>query len=1194
MSVQCPACDAENPVSARFCASCGGELPTRCPRCGATVPTGAQYCPACGQVLDGEPAPEERKLATALFVDLVDSTALGEQLDPERLRSILHTYFSLVASTTQAWGGTVEKYIGDAVVAVFGVPRVREDDAARAVSAAAEIAERIHDVAADVERKYKVSIALRIGVNTGEVIAPSQARPDRPMVTGDAINVAARLQSAADPGAVLVGDRTFQSTRLLFQFKEPVELLLKGKEHAVIAHALIGRIPGAVEAGPARNLQARVIGRDRELAVLGGLLDEVIETRTPRLAMVYGPAGVGKSRLVREAVTLGASERPDLTILRGRCPAIGQGLTYWPLAEIVRAACGISLDDGGGQAQEKLRSRVSGLLAEAGVPGDEAEGTIFALATTAGIALPDNPLDRSRPIGVVTELARRWPQFLSAVASARPIAVIIEDLHWASDQVIEMVERLLARSTGAILLVATARPEFSEAHPTFATGLSDAATISLRPLNRAQGASLLDGLLPAHNLPPGIEDQILDTAEGNPLFVEEIVSRLIESGALRLESGGWRSVTDDQGLAIPDTIHGLLAARIDALPEIERRVLCEASVVGRVFWEEPVAAAVSGEEVTDAIGNLEHRGLIAMRPISSLGDKIEYAFKHALIRDVAYAGLPLARRCRAHAAVGAWLATLSPDRPEELAELIALHYRAALGDGAELVWPADSAELAEVQQRAKLAFLAAGAAARKRFAIDLAVDLHQRALDLATTDEERATAFEELGGDYDADYDGDRAIPAWNEAIALRTRLPEPGQVVARIAMKAARAGAIRWGGFSVPMEPDVIDRYVETGLAAGPDAETRAWLRMLRAAAGLRWIAFHRADPVPLEERVRAGEEARAHAEAVGDASLEAQSLLTVGSILLAHGNVERGLELTGPLLRMAEHIADPRERHLVTIETAQTRAWIAGEAESVIEPLIDALRVGRELRVHDLCHSTATLISALYLSGRWEEIPGYLEEHLRAFQTDAAGTTCPFALGAFQLGATVLAHRGEIERAREVAALMPKSEAPVGIVEALQATLANALGDPATARSIAEQVIATGARNFAEEPPVELAAKLDAVVALEDWAALRDFLPEVRRRSAELALAGPAADRAEGLALVAAGDMGQAGKLLRAAIARFDQLSLFEAAQTREGLAAIEPAQRQMLLGDALEAYERLGARPHAQRIRTALAEQPSPSRR
>jgi class 3 adenylate cyclase/tetratricopeptide (TPR) repeat protein len=1149
------------------------------------IPTGARFCPACGQPVAAEPAPEERKLATAVFVDLADSTALGERLDPERVRSILQDYFSMVSSTVQAWGGTVEKYIGDAVVAVFGVPRLRENDPARAVSAAAEIAERFADLAGDLESRHGVKLAIRIGVNTGEVLAPTEVHPDRPMVTGDAINVAARLQSEAALGSVLVGDRTFQSTGALFRFGDPIDLRLKGKEAAVTAHPLLGRIEGAVEAGPARNLQARVVGRDREVAIIGGLLDEAIESGTPRLAVVYGPAGIGKSRLVREVVVMGGSEHPDLAVLRGRCPAVGQGIAYWPLAEIVRAACGISFDDTGAVGQEKLRSRVSEVLS-AELPPDDVQAVTFALATTAGIALPDNPLDRSRPIAVVTELARRWPQFLSGLAARQALVVIIEDLHWASDQIVEMVERLLVRSTGPILLVATARPEFAETHPSFAVGSTESTTVSLRPLNRTQSASLLAGLLPGHELASPIQDQILETAEGNPLFVEEIVSRLIEAGTLTRVNGRWRSTGKATDVAIPDTINALLGARIDALPEVERRILREAAVVGRVFWDQPVAVAVGAPEVAESMGELERRGLVSMRPTSSLAGQVEYAFKHALIRDVAYAGLSIARRARAHAAVAEWLAGLSPDRPEELSELVAVHYKAALEEGADLAWPAGSAELAEVRRRARVAFLVAGATARKRNALDRAIEVHGLALELAETDEERATALEELGDDHDAAYDGDRALPAWDAAIALRRTLPESDPHIARMAMKAARIGAIRWGGFSVPVEPDVIDRYVDTGLEVATRGETRAWLLALRAAVGTRWLAFHRTDPMPLEERVGAAEEGLDYARQIGDSALESNALRAIGALLLMYGEVERGIELTHEMLAQAERVGDPRERHLATIEAAQTLAWIAGEASEMVPALEDALRLGRELRVHDLCHSTGTLMNALYLAGRWDEIPAYLDEHILTFNTDAAGTTCPFALGGFQLGAMVLAHRGDLDRAREVAASMPKSEAPIGIVEALQAMVANALGDPATGRTIAEQVLATGPRNFAEEPPAEIGAELDALIALEDWDALRAFLPDARARAAELATAGAAIDRAEGLLAAVFGDEGQARVMLERSIEGFDRVSPFEAARSREALAAIDPGRGAALVSAALATYDRLGAKPHADRLRAVSA--------
>ncbi|HEY6058223.1 MAG TPA: hypothetical protein VIV06_09325, partial [Candidatus Limnocylindrales bacterium] len=431
----------------------------------------------------------------------------------------------------------------------------------------------------------------------------------------------------------------------------------------------------------------------------------------------------------------------------------------------------------------------------------------------------------------------------------------------------------------------------------------------------------------------------------------------------------------------------------------------------------------------------------------------------------------------------------------------------------ELAWRADSREGADVRRRAAAAFLTGGRAARKRFAIERAVALHTQALELATNDRERAVAYEELGDDHDAAYDGDKALPAWERAIALRESLGAEGSDIARPAMKSARMAAVRWGGFSVAVDPVEIDRHVDLGLAHDPQGDTRAWLLVMRAASGLRWVAFHREDPVSLEERVRAGEEAAQYAERIGDHTLLANAWRVVGALLLAHGQVEKGLELTRAILPVVDQVADPRERHLLTIETAQTLAWMGGEAAEMVPVLLDALRLGRELRVHDLCHSTGTLINVLYLAGRSDEIAPYLEEHLRTFKSDAAGTTCPFALGAFQMGAVVLAERGEVDRARELSASMPESQAPVGMTEALQAMAANAVGDAERGRELARKVLDTGARNFAEEPPIELLAMLDALVALEAWDELRQYLPEARRRASELALAGRAVERAEAL---------------------------------------------------------------------------------
>ncbi len=1156
-----------------------------CPRCGATVPTGARFCPSCGNTLTQAPAAEERKVASVLFVDLVGSTALGERLDPERTRAVLQAYFSTVASAVEAWGGAVEKYIGDAVVAVFGVPRTREDDAIRAVSSAAEILERVTALAADVARDRDIELLIRVGVETGEVIAPTEIRADRPMVTGDAVNTAARLQAAAEPGSAIVGERTFQATRGVFRYDPPVELELRGKSAPVTAHRLRSRIQGAVESGPPRNLEARIIGRERELAVIGGLIDEALESRAPRLAVIYGPAGIGKSRLVREAVMLGRSERPDLVTLRGRCPAVGDRITYWPLAEIVRAACGISLDDDGADAERRLRERVADLLGSPVASEQDIEETVHALALTAGIALASNPLERARPLAAAVELARRWPQFVSALAARGPVVVVIEDLHWASERAIDIVEKILARSNGPILLVMTARPEFAESQPGFVAGRPDVATIALRPLDRRQTAGLLDGLLPGRRLTPELETEIVSTAEGNPLFIEEIVSRLVEQGSLVRDAEGWRMAGDSTTVAIPDSIQALLAARIDALPETERRVLREASVIGRVFWDAPLVGAVAPDAIDAPLTELERRGLVALRPTSTLSGQTEYTFKHALIRDVAYGGLSLARRARAHAAVARWLETVSPDRPDELAELVAYHLEQALGEGADLAWGPGSAELAEVRRDARRAFLLAGRAARRRYALVRAVALDERAVELAETPEERAIALEALGDDHDAGYDGDLAVAPWKEALEIRRVMPGGGPHVARLSMKIAHMAAIMWGAFTTPVDPDEIDATVDLGLAADPDPEVRAWLQMLRAAAGNRVVAFHRQDRLPPEVRRAALEEARAYADTSHDTLLGIELLHVARAILILDGDIDGSLAATRRQLEMSAICDDPRERHFSLIEAGLTLSWVAGEAREMVEPMRRSLVLAHDLRPHDVNHSTCSLMSALFLAGEWDAVPPVIDEHIAAFEQQR-DTSCPFAMAGFPLAATFFAHRGEPEQARQVegtfALLMPENEWPIGLVEACQAMAALALGDAAAARDGAQAVIDAGDRNFSEEPAVELAVLLDALVALEDRDGLGRALPIVRARQRLLAIAEPTADRAEAFLLAGDGRTADAVALLERAIGAFDRLAPFEAARTREMLASLDADSRAELLQAALATYERLGARPAVDRVK------------
>ena len=623
---------------------------TACQSCGADVPVGGRFCSACGASLELGEAAQERKLATILFADVTGSTELGEQLDPERLRALLTSYFAAMSEVIAAWGGTVEKYIGDAIMAVFGVPQAREDDPQRALHAALDIQTRLEQLNADLVDRHGITLAIRVGIATGEVISPADAHAAGQMiVTGDPVNSAARLEQLAEPGAILVAERTYLAGRSAFSFGPAEALEAKGKAHPISARQLLGEARN--DDDDARALQAPMVGRRRELGTLTESLDAAVEGRTPRMVLVLGTAGIGKSRLIREFVAAARHTRADVAVLHGRCPSAGREITFWPLAETLRSACGISFDDPADLAADKLRGHLRVVFARLELGPHEIGRTIRALATSAGFPLVDASVSTDEGASTAAEMSAAWPLFISAHAAASPTVLVIEDLHWADPELLAVIERIVRRSHGPIVVIGSGRPELAEAQPAFVAGES-IATVWLRPLSDGQSAELVQGLLSMTELDPLVHARILARAEGNPFFVEELLRGLIDDGRLVRDGGGWTMSPRAAGVELPDSVHGVLAARIDALPHAEKRLLQEAAVLGRSFWGTGLAGAGSGVDVPAALEALEARGLVQARSTSSLSGEPEYAFRHALVRDVAYASLPKARRGRAHAEAG--------------------------------------------------------------------------------------------------------------------------------------------------------------------------------------------------------------------------------------------------------------------------------------------------------------------------------------------------------------------------------------------------------------------------------------------------------------------------------------------------------------------------------------------------------------
>lgn len=606
-----------------------------CARCGEGNREGARFCSACAAPLaePGSIPAGVRKTVTVVFCDVTGSTALGERLDPEALRGILHRYFAELKAILERHGGTVEKFIGDAVMAVFGVPVLHEDDALRAVRAAAEMGHTIDRLNAEASGDRGVALAVRTGVNTGEVVA-GDPTSGHGFVTGDAVNVAARLEQAASPGEILIGDQTYSLVRDAVRCEPVTPLELKGKSEPVPAFRLVEVFPWAP--GHARRLDSPMVGREGEVARLGEAYASAREGPACVTLTVVGQAGVGKSRLVEEFLR-GLGE--DALVLRVRCLPYGEGITFWPMAEAVRAAAAITEDDSPEGAREKIgallesvedasriRDRVAGAMGLTETPGDIRE-TFWAIR-----------------------------KFLEALARDRPVILVVDDLQWGEPTFLDLLQYIGSFTLDQPLFVlGIARPELLEARVDWGEG---GALIHLTPLSDQQSDRLIASLLGTSDLPGELRGRIVAAAQGTPLFVEEMLRKLVDEGFLSRADGRWVLRGDPSGVSVPLTIQALLGARLDRLAEEERVILQRASVIGEVFWWGAVAELTPvghRDEVGSSLQTLLRKELI-LPDTSSFAGEDAFRFSHLLVRDVAYESVPKALRADYHVALAGWLA----------------------------------------------------------------------------------------------------------------------------------------------------------------------------------------------------------------------------------------------------------------------------------------------------------------------------------------------------------------------------------------------------------------------------------------------------------------------------------------------------------------------------------------------------------
>ncbi|MBI3998700.1 MAG: tetratricopeptide repeat protein [Armatimonadetes bacterium] len=665
---RCPRCGKDNPPEAQFCMACGAPLFQPCPRCGAANPLDAHFCLRCGAPL-AEAAQVERRVLSVLFADLVGSTPLASRLDPETTRTIIGDYFAAMREEVERHGGVVEKFIGDAVMSAFGLPTAHEDDPERAVRAAVAMQARMPALNAHLG----ADLHIRIGITTGEVVAdPRAVAAGEFMVTGDVVNLAARLQETAPPDGIVVDERTYTSTRLAVRYRElpPSDGDFAGRGR--------WQVVALAEEAPAMRLRAPMIGREDELQFLLALYRRVVEGRKHHLVTIVGAAGVGKSRLVEEWLDRLRGGTDGAHVMRGRCPAYGEGLTYRPLAEMLRAECGIKDNDPAPVVEEKLQAGIRAVC-EPVLGAAETEAIIADLASVVGIKVPArrSGLDL-RAAG--DALVRSLRAYLVARGRSRPVVVVIEDLHWAEESLLELLKHLAVRGADApILIVCLARPELLERHPDWAAGVRNYTVVSLSPLPASLSDRLMAELLKGEGVPAEVRAAVLAKAEGNPLFIQEILRMLIDSGGLVRDERGWRRSASPVEIRIPDTIHGILASRLDLLSPLEKRGIQDASVAGRIFW---LGALVATSELTPgeaaaALARLEERDLVEERATSSVAGEREFAFTHALIREVAYATLPKARRSLNHLRFARWLEQTVGENTDEFLEVLAHHYEQA-------------------------------------------------------------------------------------------------------------------------------------------------------------------------------------------------------------------------------------------------------------------------------------------------------------------------------------------------------------------------------------------------------------------------------------------------------------------------------------------------------------------------------------
>ena len=1174
--MSCAACGTENPAGARFCMSCGAKLERRCAACGTSAPAEAHFCMSCGVQLGGagtlrasEHLPEERRQVTVLFADLSGYTAVAERMDPEAVKALVYRALMRLGREVERHGGTVDKYIGDNVMAIFGAPVAHEDDAERAVRAGLAMQGAMVEVNEDLSEG--VHFDLRVGVNTGEVLAGSVG--EAYTVMGDTVNVAARLQSAARPGSVTVGERTMRATSGAVAYEGLAALSLKGKAEPVSAWEARGLTAELPLRRAAAASESALVGRSAELEELSSIFERVRREGSPHLVTVIGEAGVGKSRVLRE-LEHGLASRTDAPpFFTGRCLPYGSGIGFWALGEVIRAGCEIVDTDSAEQAWAKLLAHTRELMGadhdghHHGGLSEEGERKTALLGRLIGLDVPPELVPEEDPARL-----REW--FFSALrfgieawACREPLVFAFEDIHWADDGMLEAIEHLAQWVRAPLLLVCLARDELLDRRPDWGRGPNAATQLFLEPLSAAETQQLVATLLPeGETVPPAV----VERSGGNPLFAEEMACRIAENGGAHAGE-------------LPDTVQGVLAARLDALEPFERRLVQQAAVVGRTFWKGTLAplAEAEGQDLDRTLLSLQEKHILAPGSEGGATGERQLAFKHVLVRDVAYGMLPKAVRSRKHYEVGAFLEERAGDRGDEVVALLAEHYGRAAALGREGGLPGD--ELAPIRDRAVRSLEDAGDTAALLYSNREAASHYRHAREVCVGGDPAVNARvgEKLGDVLLRLGRVDEAIAVWLECLDWY-RGEEQLEPVADL---HRRIGA----GFGHAGDRKAATEHYQKGINLLKDGPPR--IELVRLYEEAAWLYLNTGDNMLA---IYASEKALRLAERLGETRAASRAHGIFGRVFGRIGDTEKARENLERAVELARGCSDPGEtivalstlgRHLEVSEADVSGAWAA-----FAEALALAEKMGILPAQVELHASIAQL--AVY-SADWEAVERSTEASAELAEREGlvGKLSVPFALRGLLRwregeldAAIVLFHRAH-ELAEQVGWSEVAFQALFGLATALRDS-----GDLVGATVALDRALDVCERSGLIAQSIQATAARAVLLSLSQR---REAAAEAAREASELAerlhypLGRAAALEARG---VSAEDAHEGAELLSQAAVAWTELDRpLEAARSRllagQQLLGAYPERGRELLDEAAVESERLGV-PHLSRRARALA--------